>query len=667
MRILQNISIQRKQMLVIMLTSAVALLLACAGFATYEVVSYRQELVWSLTSLGQIIGNNSSGALDFNDPKAAEDMLSALRARPNIVAACIYTKDGRPFAQYLRSSVPADFSVPKREADGHRFTNGELILFHSIEEKGDRIGSIYLESDLGRLTDRLREYAIIAAIVLCASMLAAFLLSSRLQRWLSRPILHLAEVAKTIAIERNYAVRAVKQSRDELGVLTDGFNDMLAQIQQRDAALQAANVNLEKRVEERTRELENSLSLLHATVESTADGILVVDRQGKVVTYNKKFSTMWHIPEAVLSSNDDEQLLTAVLNQLSDPEEFLGKVRKLYATPDAESFDTIGFKDGRVFERYSQPQSVRNEIVGRVWNFRDITERKRAEAKLEALHRQLLDTSRSAGMAEVATNVLHNVGNVLNTVNVSISVASDKVRKSRIANLARATGLLQEHESHLAAFLAKDPKGRQLPGYLISLANHLTGEQAEILKELQLLQANVEHIKEIVAMQQSYSKVSGVVETLPVVDLVEDALRMNAAALGRHEVQVVREYAETPSVWVERHKVLQILVNLIRNAKYALDEGTQHDKRLTVRIARNSDNFVHVSVIDNGVGIPSENLTRIFEHGFTTRKGGHGFGLHSGALAAREIGGTLTVHSDGVDKGAAFTLALPCQRKEGGK
>ena len=148
-------------------------------------------------------------------------------------------------------------------------------------------------------------------------------------------------------------------------------------------------------------------------------------------------------------------------------------------------------------------------------------------------------------------------------------------------------------------------------------------------------------------------------------ELVEDAVRMNAAALARHEVQVVREYAEVPPVVVERHKVLQILVNLIRNAKYAMDEGGRPDRQLTLRIGRNGGDFVHVCVIDNGVGIPSENLTRIFEHGFTTRKDGHGFGLHSGALAAQEMGGTLSVCSEGAGKGAVFTLALPTKPKKG--
>lgn len=664
MRLFQNASIQRKQMLAIMLTSIVALLLACAGFITYEIMSYRTELVWNLTSLAQMIGDTSSGALDFNDPKAAEDILSALRARPNITAACIYTKEGSLFAKYVRGDVAAGFSVPKQEADGHRFTIGRLILFRGIELKGDRIGWIYIESDLGRLTARLKEYTIIVIAMVLASMLAAFLLSSRLQRWLSEPILQLANTARAVALEKNYSLRATKQNQDELGMLTDDFNAMLNQIQQQDAALQSANESLEKRVEERTHELESSLSLLHATVESTADGILVVDRKGKTVTYNGKFVAMWLVPAPVIVSRDDGQLLATMTDQLKDPEAFLRQVRELDAHPEAPSFDVIEFRDGKVFERYSQPQYVGQEIVGRVWNFRDISERKQAEVKLEHLHRQLQDASRQAGMAEVATNVLHNIGNVLNSVNVSSTLVSELVRKSKTTNLNKLAILIQEHPHDLAAFLTSDPKGRQVPGYLVGLAAQLTQEQTGMLKELQSLGANIEHIKEIVAMQQNYSKMSGLTESLSVVDLVEDAIRMNNAALVRHDVQLVREYSETPPVLVEKHKVLQILVNLIRNSKYALDESGRPDRRVTVRVANNGGDFVRVSIIDNGVGIPAQNLTRVFEHGFTTRKNGHGFGLHSGALAAMELGGTLTAHSDGPGTGASFVLELPVQPKE---
>jgi signal transduction histidine kinase len=173
----------------------------------------------------------------------------------------------------------------------------------------------------------------------------------------------------------------------------------------------------------------------------------------------------------------------------------------------------------------------------------------------------------------------------------------------------------------------------------------------------------VDHVKDIVAMQQTYAKVSGLTETIKVTDLVEDAVRMNASALIRHDVQFFREYDEhLPEIIVEKHKVLQILVNLIRNAKYACDESGRKDKRLTMRVTNGSD-VVRIALIDNGIGIPKENLTRIFAHGFTTKKEGHGFGLHSGILAAKEMGGALSVQSDGLDKGATFTLTLPCEPK----
>ena len=165
-------------------------------------------------------------------------------------------------------------------------------------------------------------------------------------------------------------------------------------------------------------------------------------------------------------------------------------------------------------------------------------------------------------------------------------------------------------------------------------------------------------------MQQSYARVVGVVESLPVVDLVEDALRLNAGAMERHRVQVIREYFEVPPILVDKHKVLQILVNLIRNAKYALDDRGHSDKRLILQVGLNGNNMVKISVIDNGIGIPPQNLTRIFEHGFTTRKEGHGFGLHNGALAAKELGGALRAHSDGPGKGATFTLELPHRPRE---
>ncbi len=297
------------------------------------------------------------------------------------------------------------------------------------------------------------------------------------------------------------------------------------------------------------------------------------------------------------------------------------------------------------------------EALGAVWMVQDITERRRAEQELEHLNKQLLVASRHAGMAEVATNVLHNVGNVLNSVNVSASVVAERIKKSKCAKLAQVAALLSAHAGDLAGFLT-GPKGKHVPGYLQELAADLLGERDTAVSELTELRGNVEHIKEIVAMQQSYAKRGGLIETVDIRALVEDSLRMNEGAFSRHGVHLSRDYADVPPVQVDRHKVLQILVNVIRNAKYACDEGPGDEKRITVRIRSTNDSLA-ISVIDTGIGIPKENLERIFNHGFTTRVDGHGFGLHSSAIAAKEMGGTLQVESAGTGYGAAFTLALP--------
>jgi len=298
-------------------------------------------------------------------------------------------------------------------------------------------------------------------------------------------------------------------------------------------------------------------------------------------------------------------------------------------------------------------------IIGTFGLSKDITELKRAESQLESAHQRLVETSRLAGMAEVASDVLHNVGNVLNSVNVSCSLTIDRVKAFKIAGLSKTATLIEENRNHLGEFFTKDQRGLQIPGYLATLAQHFGQEQSSLLQELEQLLKHIEHIKQIVAMQQSYAKVAGVIETINPTQLVDDAVHINGAALTRHDVQVRCDFQPVPLIQTEKHRVLQILVNLIRNAKYALDEAKRPDKLLTIKLGKNGGDHVKIEVIDNGVGIPPENLTRIFGHGFTTRRNGHGFGLHSSAIAINELGGSLTAHSDGVGKGATFTLLLP--------
>jgi len=1081
---LPKLSIRRKQMLVIMATSSLALLLACAAFIAYDALTFRRDLTLRITILADAIGANCAAAIDFDDPKTAETALDGLRADANIEAACIYNRAGQVFAIYQRdAAVP--FVPPPVQPAGQEFTRHKLKLFRDIRQDDAPTGTIFVASDLEELSQRLVSYADIVGMVFLAALLVALLLSSRLQRLVSNPILDLAAVARAVAREKNYSLRAEKRSHDELGQLVDWFNEMLGQIQHRDAALQATHEQLEQRVNRRTADLAESLSVINATLGSTADGILVVNREGKKILQNQRTTDLWKIPPAIAEDPDDAAQVRHVMNAVKVPAAFLEKIKYYYAHPDESGQDEVELKDGTILDRITAPVLGKDEKnYGRIWTFsdvtqsrqaeaalretqalyyslvdqlpagifrkdaagrfvfvnawfcrlkemdaeqilgktplalatfelgrfagqpqlaakltrravegeshhqaimhtgqpveveeeypdangpsrymrvvksavfdadgkivgsqailfevterkqaeeelayeqdllralldnspdqiyfkdaqsrflktsrsqaknfgvkdvkalvgrtdfdffseeharpafedeqeiirtgqpltgkvekevwqdgrvtwvltnkmplrnrdgdiigtlgiskditalklaeaelayerdllrtfldtspdsiffkdlqsrfvtasrsvaefmrkialrrhrqahpgegtdhlpvhlasydkfhkyligktdadiysaesaaafnqdeqeiirtgrptigqieeiiqddgtkiwhmttkvpwrnkdgqiigtygtaRDITDLKNAEAKIEAAHRQLLETSRLAGMAEVATNVLHNVGNVLNSVNVSAALVAESTRKSKVTYLGKAVALMNEHVADLGTFITADPKGRQLPGYLSQLAEQLFREQQTTIQELDSLRQHIEHIKDIVAMQQSYAKISGVTEVVNVTDLVEDALRMNAVALARHGVALVREFDLVPPVTVEKHKVLQILVNLIRNAKYACDESGRAEKTLRLQVSK-TDAGVRVAVIDNGVGIPPENMTRIFNHGFTTCKNGHGFGLHSGALAAKEMGGTLSVQSDGPGCGAAFTLTLPLQ------
>jgi two-component system sensor kinase FixL len=286
------------------------------------------------------------------------------------------------------------------------------------------------------------------------------------------------------------------------------------------------------------------------------------------------------------------------------------------------------------------------EIVNLVAVQRDITQRKEAEAEIALMHRQLLDASRRAGMAEVATGVLHNVGNVLNSVNVSATLVCDRLISSRLVNLDKAVHMMADRQQDLGAFLTIDDRGRQLPGYLGKLSEHLLTDREATLKELRSLVSNIEHIKQIVSLQQSYGKSSGFLQPAKPNEIVDEAVRLNAMILQRGDITVVQDYSEFPQQLLDKQKLLQILVNLIGNAQHALANSTSAERILTIAIAKREKTLTF-TVSDTGIGISAAHLSKIFTHGFTTKKEGHGFGLHYCAIAAKEMRGSLAVDSHG--------------------
>jgi len=279
--------------------------------------------------------------------------------------------------------------------------------------------------------------------------------------------------------------------------------------------------------------------------------------------------------------------------------------------------------------------------------------------ELVASGKRLTEASRRAGMADIATGVLHNVGNVLNSINVSSETLLSGLRALRVQGVSRAASLLEQNSTDLAGFFGDRERGAKLPEYLTELGEHLVRERDCLITELTTLLGHVEHVKAIVSKQQTYAMSFDASQRCSVQELIDDAISLTEHSLSKRGIVISREYQAVGEIVVDRHKVLQILVNLLKNAQDALLTSNEPDKRISARLARLENGNVQITISDNGMGIATENLGRLFAFGFTTKEGGHGFGLHACAMAAEELNGVIRVHSDGPGRGASFALELP--------
>jgi signal transduction histidine kinase len=279
---------------------------------------------------------------------------------------------------------------------------------------------------------------------------------------------------------------------------------------------------------------------------------------------------------------------------------------------------------------------------------------------LEILNEKLLVTARKAGMAEIASSVLHNIGNVLNSINVSIGLLKENVGQSDFKKLIATSEIIETQMSDLPHFLAEDEKGKYIPQYLIGLIKLISVEREKELSEINRISVNIKLVENIVVMQQSISGVKIFLERVYLPDLLAMALQVCASFLKRNAITLQEEFRETPYVVTDKSKVIQILINLIQNAIDALNESSNIPKRIAITVQKYiTGQAIEIRVSDNGIGISAENLKKMFSFGFTTKLEGHGFGLHSSILAAKELGGELRVSSEGLGKGTTFTFILP--------
>jgi signal transduction histidine kinase len=482
---------------------------------------------------------------------------------------------------------------------------------------------------------------------------------------------------KTVLVDQFQQHNAkLRTALDALPVIEDDIQTLLKEMTVKSPA---------ERLAVASNVLELTLTTLEYALYVTSDKAKEVQNQLNELeryinqlpaTYQPPFVTLAQHVKAVIEEqpivNDllDRISVIPVAQELDSINELLNETQRRTAAADRQYHVYLGvcaslmallmiYLAVRLVRSYAVINQINHELQSSNERLEERVQERTRE--LKEAERELVDAARMAGMAEIATNVLHNVGNVLNSVNISADLVTRKLRSSKTLGLGKAVKMMNEHADDLGQFITSDEKGKLLPRYFNELVDSIAAEQTLLIEELAQLTKSIDHIKEIVTTQQTYAGAARLIEALSISDLFEDALRMNSGALSRHHVTVIKDYQDVPMIMGDKHRLLLILINLISNAKFAMSHVSDHPREMTLGIRVVDQRTLCVSVKDRGEGIAPENLARIFNHGFTTRKDGHGFGLHSCALAAVEMNGHLHVHSDGPGQGALFTLEIPLE------
>jgi PAS domain S-box-containing protein len=603
MRSYRDLSIRQKLHGIVIITSAVALLVASVVFTLYDRSTFVRAKTQDLSASAKMVGTNSTAALSFGDAKAAKEILAALQAKQNVIRSCIYDQDDVLFASYNRDAKLSDCSLSPAQAQADASARRNMALLQPITLNGESIGTIAIEADLTDLRERLMRFLEIDFLVLLVSLGVAFLLSTRLQKVISGPISELADTASSVSTQENYSIRATKRGNDEIGLLFDQFNSMLDRLQQRDVALQRAHDNLEERVEERT-------SYLNALIQNSPLGILVLDSEQKVQLCNSAFEKLFeYTRQQVVGKSiaslfaDVEPLLDA--HRLALDETPIHRVARL--PREGQSFLDV--------ELHAVGLMVNGKLLGSLGIYQDISARKRAEEQMQRAKEAAEEASQAK--SEFLANMSHEIRTPLNGV-------------MGMTDLALDTELTQEQREYL------DTVKMSADSLLVVINDILDFSKIEAGKvDLDMADFDLRH------------NLEGLLKTL--------ALRADEKGL-----ELLCEIGpEVPStVNGDSSRLDQIIVNLVSNAIKFTSEG-EVALKVQLETIEGHDCILHFTVSDTGIGVPLERQKVIFDpftqaDNSTTRKyGGTGLGLTISARLIGMMGGEIWMESE-VGKGSQF-------------
>ena len=446
----------------------------------------------------------------------------------------------------------------------------------------------------------------------------------------------------------------------------ESINQELRIQQEEHARNELANLNavLEEKILERTKDLKESESRVRAVLDNITEGIAVVDGSGYMQSINPAGAAMFRVKEIDIENTCFTKLLCSDSNMFnacrnSDNEIDMRRVVDSYGKRTIECMGVHRDLSSFPIECVFSEMSIADQTMY-IWVMRDITERKEAELRLEQIQRELLESAHQSGMAEIATGVLHNIGNILNSVSLGAEEVNRLIQGIKFPMLEKAVTMLVDNRDNLAEFLAKDPKGSKLIDYFVVLNESFGKDFIMTQDEVNHLKSHIDMIKDVIITQQEYAKGNHLSEVLDINRLIDDALKIEQNSLNKYSIEISKNLESMPECEVHKSKLLQVITNLIKNAKEAtIDNKTIDQRKIAIETAQLDSNYVYIKIKDNGVGIAEKHIAKVFQHGFTTKEAGHGFGLHASIVAMKEMKGNITVDSNGANCGTTFTVIVP--------
>jgi PAS domain S-box-containing protein len=651
---MRGFSIGTKIFLLSFAIGLVGLAVVCIAIVRHHRADAEKAFAGKIESFANVATVNLAPLLGAEQKSAAERLLKSVPVPDGVTGAILYDANVVPIS--VLGVLHADPAFLRENSSARTFVHDhQLIVVNPIIWSGRQHGKLVVSGDLekarrtvsGELFSSLQE--IIAAGIILSLVLAALL-----KHIVAKPVQELASAAADIAQSGDFSMRVTPKTNDESGNLANAFNSVLFRVESQEKQLRETREILEDKI----RALAFSETRLKSVIESLAEALILVNPQGVITEANARA-----LP--VLGWEHRELNGRSAVETLFMPQDH-AKARSLFeqaragAICSAEMEITPPLGALRPVEVHCNRLCGENgELIGVLTSFLDIAERKRAADALATANAKLIDTSRRAGMAEIATNVLHNVGNAFNSVNVGLTLVTERLRDSRLSRLRTAVELIQKQGDNLPQWLGSNERGKHFVTYLDSLTSKLASNESQMLGELVKLDAHIDHIKNIISTQQSYAKTKATVERIPVARIVEHCLELEGSVV-KSGILICVDIPRSLVIVADRHKTVQILCNLIRNARDAVREHMPEGGLIQIEATTlEARDRAIISVTDSGCGIAQENVSRIFAHGFTTKAKGHGFGLHASALAAMEMGGSLNATSDGPGLGSTFVLELP--------